>query len=137
MIALLLLLAQPPAPAPSADLLVSLKVLQLAAEEFRNTPVCFQAPELPAPICQPALTAADLQFVREQVKGATTAIKQATTLDAQRRYARSVMTRIAQHLGSSGYQRLFPYVNAATIVIGPVEPLRRLDKDGRIIPDDQ
>ena len=123
---------------PNVDLSVALKTVQSAAVEFSKAPYCYQPPDQPRPVCQPALPAKDLAFVKQTVSAALKAMsKQDAT--QQRVEASKAATLLRQRLGSSGYQRLFPFINALEVTVSnlspPVEPKR--DASGKPIPDDQ
>ena len=132
---LLLLLAQ---ATPNVDLTVALKTVQTAAIEFSKTPFCYTAPDAPRPTCQPALPAKDLAFVKQTVSAALKAMSKQDATE-QRVEASKAATLLRQRLGSSGYQRLFPFINTLEVTVSnlspPVEPKR--DAAGNPIKDDQ
>lgn len=132
----LLLVAQ--LTTPNVDLAVALKTVQTAAMEFSKTPFCYTAPEAPKPTCQPALPAKDLAFVKQTVSAALKAMTKEDPTQ-QRVEASKAAALLRQRLGSSGYQRLFPFINTLEVTVSnlspPVEPKR--DAAGNPIKDDQ
>lgn len=122
-------LALAQAPIQNPDILVAFKTLESAATEFGKTPFCVTSQPGAVPVCQPAFTKADVGYVKGEVSSTLTTMRTANPGD-QMMIARNALMRIATHLGSGGYQRLWPYINAATLAIG-------LETPRKLGPDDQ
>jgi hypothetical protein len=137
MIALLILLLQAPVgqPPPNADLLVAVQALSTIAGLYGTTPYCYLTPKATTPTCQPAMAARDVTFVQSECRKALTAMKAYPA--TQRQVVDSLLTRLSQQLGSTGYERLAIYVQAMRpLVITPATTVK-LGPDGKPLKDDQ
>jgi hypothetical protein len=137
MILVLLMLFQAPVPAPpvNADLVVAVQALSAIAGLYGTTPYCYATPNTKTVTCQPAMAPRDVTFVQSECRKALTAMKAYPA--TQRDIVASLLTRLSQQLGSTGYERLAIYVQAIRpLVITPATTVK-LGPDGKPMKDDQ
>ena len=137
MMLLLFVLLQAPVvqPPPNADLIVAVQALSSIAGLYGTTPYCYLAPKATTPTCQPAMAVRDVTFVQRECRTALVAMKAYPA--TQRDVVASLLTRLSQQLGSTGYERLALYVSAVrSLTITPATTVK-LGPDGKPMKDDQ